>query len=79
MTSVRKLLTLASMIPVFGLLALAGILFNAPPTLAYCPPPPGVTTPEEPDVTAQQVEDGSGSLKDFTLAAREQFVMQLQT
>ena len=68
-----------SMIAVAGLLVLACVCTNAPPALAYCPPPPGVTAPEEPSVTAQQVEDGSGSLKDFTLDAREQFVMQLQT
>ena len=36
-----------------------------------CPVPPGVTLPEDPSVTAQQVEDGSASLMDFALAARE--------
>ena len=79
MMKVRKLLTSAFMIRVYGPLALFGIFFNAPPALAYCPPPPGVTTPEEPGVTAQQVEDGSASLKDFALASRERFVMQIQT
>ena len=79
MMNARTLSTPACLIPVSGMLLLAAVFANAPPTLAYCPPPPGVTTPEEPDVTAQQVEDGSGSLKDFTLAARQQFVMQLQT
>ncbi len=79
MVKVRILFTPASLIPVFGLLVLAGVCASAPPALAECPPPPGVTSPVAPSVTAQQVEDGSGSLKDFTLAAREQFVMQLQT
>ena len=69
-------MNLRTLFPIVGLLVLAGTFSNA---LADCPPPPGVTLPAEPSVTAQQVEDGSGSLKDFTLAAREQFVMQLQT
>ena len=67
------------LIPIVGLLVLAGVFSNAPPALADCPPPPGVISPVAPRVTAQQVEDGSATLKDFTLAAREQFVMQLQT
>jgi len=67
------------LIPIVGLLVLAGVFSNAPPALADCPPPPGVIFPVAPSVTAQQVEDGSTTLKDFTLAAREQFVMQLQT
>ena len=75
----RTLLASAYMIPVVGLLVLAGAFSNAPPALADCPPPPGVTIPAEPSVTAQQVEDGSATLQDFTLAAREQFVMQLET
>ena len=68
----RTLLT----IPIVGLLVLAGVFSNA---LADCPPPPGVTPPAEPSVTAQQVEDGSATLKDFALATRERFGMQLQT
>ena len=64
------------MIPVVGLIVLAGVFFNAPPPLAQtdepCPLPPGVTPPAEPSVTAQQVEDGSASLKDFVLALRDQ-------
>ena len=75
----RTLFTPASLIPVAALLVLAGVFSNAPPALADCPPPPGVTSPVAPSVTAQQVEDGSAALKDFTLAAREQFVMQLET
>ena len=79
MAKARTLFTPASLIPVAGLLVLAGVFSNAPPALADCPPPPGVTSPVAPSVTAQQVEDGSTTLKDFTLAAREQFVMQLET
>ena len=54
-------------IPVVGLLVLAGVFSNA---LADCPLPPGVTPPAEPSVTAQQVEDGSATLKDFALALK---------
>ena len=79
MVKARTLFTPASLIPVAGLLVLAGVFCNAPPALADCPPPPGVTSPVAPSVTAQQVENGSTTLKDFTLAAREQFVMQLET
>ncbi len=67
------------LIPIVGLLVLAGVFSNAPPALADCPPPPGVTSPVPPSVTAQQVEDGSATLQDFALASREQFVIQLQT
>ena len=63
------------MIPVVGLLVLAGVFSKAPPALAQepCPLPPGVTPPADPPVTAQQVEDGSASLKDFALTARDQY------
>ncbi len=72
MTKTRTLLT----IPIVGLLVLAGVFSNA---LAECELPPGVTPPPDPRVTAQQVEDGSGSLKDFALAARERFGIETQT
>ncbi len=75
MLKTRTLLT----IPVVGLLVLAGVFSNAPPALAECELPPGVTPPPDPRVTAQQVEDGSGSLKDFALAARERFGIETQT
>ena len=56
---------------------LAGVFFNAHPPSAHtddpCALPDGVTLPPDPPVTAQQVEDGSGSLMDFALAARDQF------
>ncbi len=38
-----------------------------------CPVPPGVTPPADPNVTAQQVENGSATLMDFALAVRDQF------
>ena len=36
-----------------------------------CPPPAGLPPLADPPVTAQQVEDGTGSLREFALAARE--------
>ncbi len=73
----RTLLNSEYMIPVVGLIVLAGIFANAPPPQAQtdepCPLPPGVTPPPDLSVTAQQVEDGSASLKDFALALRDQF------
>ena len=69
----RSLLALASTIPVFGLFVLAGVCTNAPPALAACPLPPGVTPPDNPGATAQQVVDGSASLEEFALAARDFF------
>ena len=59
-----------------GLLVLAGLVSGAGPALAQldCPLPEGVTPPAAPRVTAQQVEDGSGSLTDFALAVRDHFV-----
>ena len=69
MTKTRTLLT----IPIVGLLVLAGVFSNAPPALAECELPLGATPPPDPTMTAQQVEDGSATLKDFALAARDQF------
>ena len=69
--------TLTSMMLVVGLLVLAGVFSDARPVLAQtqgrCGLPDGVTLPPDPPVTAQQVEAGSASLKDFALAARDQF------
>ena len=87
MMKARTLLTSVSIIPVVGLLTLACVFSDARPALAQtqtdgdpdtvsedaCPLPPGVTPLDDPSVTAQQVEDGSASLKDFALAARDQF------
>ena len=63
---------------VLGLIVLAGFCSAVRPALALldCPLPAGVTPPEDPRVTAQQVEDGSVSLTDFALAARDQFVSE---
>ena len=73
--------TRTSMILVAGLLVLAGVFSDARPALAQtevaCPLPPGVTPPAEPSVTAQQVEDGSASLRDFALAARDRFTTRI--
>ena len=71
----RTLLT----IPIVGLLVLAGIFSNAPPALADCQLPPGVSLPAAPAVTAQQVEDGSASLMDFALGVRDQFSRRAST
>ena len=60
-----------TLLSIVGLLVLAGVFSNAPPALANCPLPPGVTPPADPRVTAQQVEDGSATLMDFALAVRE--------
>ena len=59
---------------VVGLFVLAAICSVVPPAWAQldCPLPDGVTPPEVPRVTAQQVEDGSASLTDFALAVRDQ-------
>ena len=65
------------MIPVVGLLVLTGVLSKAPPALSQtqegCPLPVGMDPPPYPPVTAQQVEDGSTSLMDFALTARDQY------
>ena len=70
----RTFSTLTSMIPVVGILVLAGAFSNAPPALADCPPPPGMTPPAGPSVTAQQVENGSASLREFALAAKDRYL-----
>ena len=46
-------------------------------TPAPCPLPAGVAPPPDPAVTAQQVEDGSASLRDFTLAARDRLNLEI--
>ncbi len=71
--------SLTYMIPVVGLLVLAGVFSNAPPALADCPLPAGVTPPEDPRVTAQQVEDGSATLRDFALAVRDRYKTPIST
>ena len=65
------------MLLVVGLLVLAAVFSDTRPALAQtqeaCPLPAGVTPPAGPRVTAQQVEDGSASLRDFALAVRDRY------
>ena len=67
--------TASSSFLVAGLLVLAAVLFDAHPAFAQaeeaCPLPAGATPVAPPRVTAQQVENGTGSLMDFALIARE--------
>ena len=58
-----------------GLLGLAGVLANGLSASAQdaCPLPVGVTPVAPPQVTAQQVENGTGSLMDFALSSRDRF------
>ncbi len=74
MMKTRTLPTSTSLILVVGLLVLAGAFFVAHPALAQteldCPLPPDWTPPS---VTAEQVENGSISLRDFALVARDRF------
>ena len=64
-----------AMILCVGLLVLAGVASDSWPALAQTPEdctlPDGVPAPPPPAVTAQQVEDGTGSVMAFTLAARD--------
>ncbi|MDD9948079.1 MAG: hypothetical protein OXU48_00940, partial [candidate division Zixibacteria bacterium] len=57
----------------------SGLYGRAPDPVASgpCPLPAGVAFPLDPAVTAQQVEDGSASLRDFTLAARERLNLEI--
>ena len=74
MMKTQTLPTSTPMILVVGLLVLAGAFFVAHPALAQtdlgCPLPPDWAPPP---VTAEQVEDGSASLRDFALVARDSF------
>ena len=58
-----------------GLLVLVGVFSDTLPASAQaqdaCPRPTGATPVEPPDVTAPQVENGTGTLMDFTLSVRE--------
>ncbi len=66
---------LKSIVHAVAVLVLASVLSNARHASAQeaCLLPPGVAPPPDPAVTAQQVEDGSASLTDFALAARDEF------
>ena len=62
---------------VFGLFLLVGVTTHPETAQAQaqddCPLTPGVTPPPDPRVTAQDVENGSATLKQFALAVRAQF------
>ena len=79
-TTARK--TGTSMFLIASLLLLVGVFSVTRPALAQsqeaCPLSPGVSPPPDPRVTAQQVEDGSASLKDFALSARDIFRHETQ-
>ena len=66
-----------SLFCVVGLLAWAGLSSDARLALAQsqreCQLPDDGTPVDPPRVTAQQVENGTGSLMDFALSARERF------
>ncbi len=64
-----------SIVRAVGLLVLASVLSNARHASAQepCPLPPGAAPPADPPVLAQQVEDGSASLRDFALSSRDVF------
>ena len=76
MMKARTLPSPTSMILGLGLLVLGWVFFPAPPALSQtqdpCQLPPDTTHPPDPPVTAQQVEDGSASLMDFALVARDE-------
>ena len=73
----RNLFSLLSKVLSAGLFVLAGVILGTGTALGQmqdpCPLPPGTTPAPDPSVTAQQVEDGSASLQDFALGARDQF------
>ena len=83
MLKARTYFTAACMIPIAGLLVLAAVFSNPHPSSAQasvdCVLPPGVTPPADPSVTAQQVEDGSATVKEFALAARDHFSVGQET
>ena len=71
-----------SLFCVVALLAWAGLSSDARLSLAQsreaCPLPVGVTPVALPRVTAQQVENGTGSLMDFALSSRDRLREQAQ-
>ena len=71
----QTLPTSRSTIRVIWPLLLVAVLSDAPQALAQhpCPPAPGATSSAGLSVTAQQVEEGSASLEDFALSARDTY------
>ena len=67
--------TKTSVLVIVGVLVLASVLSNARQASAQqaCPPLPDGSPPANLSVTAQQVEAGDASLKDFVLAARDRY------
>ena len=78
-TTARK--TRTSLVPVIGLLTLAAMLYGAAPASAQldCELPGGITPTSNLRVTAAQVEEGSASLMDFALAAKDQMTIERTT
>ena len=76
-TGARTLTAATSTLLVFGLPVLVGVTSHPGTALAQaqgdCPLTPGVTPPPDPTVTAQDVENGSATLREFALAVRAQF------
>ncbi|MCY3711920.1 MAG: hypothetical protein OXH02_01385 [Gemmatimonadetes bacterium] len=72
-----------STVRVVGLLVLAVVISTVRPVRVQaqlaCELPPGATPPAEPRVTAQQVEGGSASLREFALAVKDQFIQGTTT
>ena len=72
-TSIRR----TNLFLALGLAVMAALCFEGRLALAQadapCPLPAGVRVPTDPPVTAQDVVDGSATLEQFTLAARNQF------
>lgn len=71
--------TKAHVIRAIGLLVLAGLFSSVQPALANCQLSAGAIPPVEPPVTAQQVEDGSATLMDFALVAKDQYKIPIST
>ena len=77
-TNITRWKASISSLLVAGLFVMAGAFSNTNPALAQaegaCPLPAGMAPLVPPRVTAQQVEDGSASLTEFALAARDRYV-----
>ena len=79
MVKVRTLFTPAFMIPVAGLLVFCMAHSALAQSQGVCVLRPGLTPPPVPQTTAQQVADGSATLKEFVMAAKGQFSRRTET
>ena len=79
MVKVRTLFTPAFTIPVAGLLVFCMAHSALAQSQGVCVLRPGLTPPPVPQTTAQQVADGSATLKEFVLAAKGQFSRRTET